>query len=91
MPAGLRVPEIPAALEHLWGWFCEISAARSGNGGGPNPIAFTEIEAWARLTGRRIRPRDVEAIMLLDGAFFAHLGEQDQKRRAAERAKGARA
>jgi hypothetical protein len=90
MPAALRLPDIPAALSHIWEWFCELSGARSGNGGGPNPIAYTEIEAWARVTGRLIAPRDVHGIMALDSAFFAQLAEQDRKRDAARRLQAAR-
>lgn len=90
MPQQLRLPPIPAALQHIWDWFCELSAARSGNGGGPNPIAFTEIDAWSRLTGRLLAPRDVQALMLLDQAFFTELAEQDRRREAARRAAAAR-
>jgi len=90
MPAALRMPDIPAALAHLWEWFSELHGSRAGNGGGPNPIAFTEIEAWSRLTGRLIQPRDVHAIMALDSAFFTELAEQDRKRDRAARMHGAR-
>lgn len=85
MPAGLRPPPIPAALSHIWGWFAEISAARSGNGGGPNPIAYSEIEAWARLTGRVPEPRDIHAIKLLDAELMRVWAEQDRKRAEARR------
>lgn len=83
MPQKLRVPDIPVALLHLWEWFCELSAARSGNGGGPNPISYSEVQAWARLTGRRPEPRDVQVIMMLDQEFFAELAEQDRRQQAA--------
>lgn len=90
MPERLRLPPIPAAFQHIWDWFCELSAARSGNGAGPNPIAWTEIEAWARLTGRLISPRDVQAIAALDQAYFTELSEQERRRDAARRAQAAR-
>jgi len=90
MPAGLRVPEIPAALAHIWDWFCELSFSRTGHGAGPNPIAYSEIEAWAVLTGRQPAPRDVRAIGMLDRAFFTELAEQERRRDAARRAQAAR-
>jgi hypothetical protein len=90
MPQKLRLPDIPAAVAHLWDWFCELSGARTGSSGGPNPIQFSEIEAWARLTGRALAPRDVQAIALLDQAFFAELAEQDRRRDAARRQQAAR-
>lgn len=90
MPERLRLPPIPAAVQHIWDWFCELSASRSGNGMGANPIAWTEIEAWARLTGRLLAPRDVQAIAALDQAFFTEQAEQDRRREAARRAQAAR-
>ena len=85
MPDGLAVPDIPAALAHIWEWFCDLHAARSGNGGGPNPISYSEIMAWSLLTGRAPAPRDVRAIMDIDAAFFSELAEQDRRRDAADR------
>lgn len=91
MPQRLRVPEIPAALSHVWDWFCELSAARSGNGTGPNPISYAEMAAWSELTGRPLAPRDVRAIALLDQAFFTEIAEQHRRRDAARaRETGAR-
>lgn len=87
MPARLRTPPIPAALAHVWDWFGELSAARTGNGAGPNPIPYSEIEAWARLTGRVLAVRDVRALAALDQALFTLWAEQD-RRRQAQQAKG---
>ena len=86
MPAALRVPPIPAALDYLWGWFCELSAARSSSANGPNPISFSEMAAWAALTGKALLPRDVRAIAQIDQALFIELAEQDRLREAARRA-----
>lgn len=90
MPAALRLPRIPAGLQHVWEWFGELSAARSGNGSGANPIAFSEIDAWARLTGRTPEVREVRAIMALDQALFTLWSEQDRRRDAARKAQEAR-
>lgn len=35
---------------------------------GPAPIAYQEIEAWARLTGKRPRPWEVGILKALDVA-----------------------
>lgn len=85
MPQKLRVPPIPAALDYLWDWFCELSGLRTGHGGGANPIQPSEIEAWARSTGRSPAPRDVRALLRLDQEFFSVLAEHDRKRDAARR------
>ncbi|MBF0375536.1 MAG: hypothetical protein HQL39_19265 [Alphaproteobacteria bacterium] len=57
---------MPAAVGHLWDWFCELNAARGGTGFGPAPVGHVEIEAWARLTGRGPSPWEVAALRGLD-------------------------
>lgn len=83
MPEGLKLPGIPDALAPAWGWFCELSAARSGGGAGPNPLAYSEIKAWAELTRRTLAPRDVEVIVRLDAALLRTWAEHDERRRKA--------
>jgi hypothetical protein len=90
MPAQLRLPPVPAALQHVWEWFGELSSSRSGNGGGPNPLSFVEIEAWARLTGRLPAPREVQAIMALDMELFTLWAEQNRRRETARKAQEAK-
>lgn len=38
---------------------------------GPQAISYQEIAAWARLTDRRLRPHEVEALMTLDAVTRA--------------------
>lgn len=72
---------MPPELTYLWGWFQELSATRGSNGFGPNPITYTEIGAWSRLTGRLIRPTEVRLIMTLDGLFRIAVSEASEQRR----------
>lgn len=57
----------------MWGWFCELSAARGGNGFGLSPISFTEIDAWARVTGERPTPWEVGLLRRIDTAILPKL------------------
>lgn len=44
--------------------------ARGSNGMTLNPISFTEIKAWAELTGTEITPKEVRLLKMLDGAVL---------------------
>lgn len=63
-------PPMPAAAAHVWTWFQDLNAGRSGNGFGPNPLSWSEIGEWTRLRG--IRPRDWElrALRALDALYL---------------------
>lgn len=61
---------MPEGFEYLWEWFRELDAARGSSGFGANPIAFVEIDAWARLTMRSPTPWDVRVLKQLDIAYL---------------------
>lgn len=56
----------PAEVEHIWRWYCDLGGARTSNGFGLNPLSFTEIQAYADLTGVRMTPWEVSIIKRLD-------------------------
>lgn len=70
-PEGLSEYECPDAAEHLWRWFLEVSRRRGSNGFGANPISYSELEAWSRLTETRLSALEVDWIMALDDARAA--------------------
>ena len=80
MPPGLDGPECPPAAAYLWQWYMEIAAARGGSGFGPNPLSFTEIEAWSRLTGNRPGPWETGTLRAFDDAFFRIREENDSRK-----------
>lgn len=53
-------------MAYLWGWFLELSMARSIGMDGPNPISFPDIDAWSRLRGVRLNQWELSAIRHLD-------------------------
>jgi hypothetical protein len=56
----------PLELEHIWRWYCELGSARTSNGFGLNPLPYTEIQAYADLSGIRMTPWEVGLIKRLD-------------------------
>jgi hypothetical protein len=62
--------ECPYALAHVWAWFLDISGSRTSAGFGMNPIAYSEIDAWARLTGQRPTAIEVGILKRLDRLYI---------------------
>lgn len=60
---------LPWALRHIWEWFHELAGRAGSNGFGPNPLSYTEIAAWARLTGRHPQPHEVQLLLRLHDAW----------------------
>lgn len=65
-------PSIPAGGELLWRWFTDLTAARGWGAAGPNPISFSEIAAYARLSNWPIEPRHVTVLQAMDREMLAH-------------------
>jgi hypothetical protein len=76
LSAGERVI-IPEAGALVWQWFCDLSAGRTWHMAGPNPIAYSEIEAYARLNRWPMRSDHVEAIRALDAVFIDHCSRRN--------------
>lgn len=70
---GRRLPEavapvrtLPVVLAHVWEWFTELAARRTGGPVGPNPITHGDIRAWAVTTGRDPTPEEVQLLCRMD-------------------------
>lgn len=63
----------PELVQYLFEWFLELSAQRSSNGFGANPLTFAECAAWATLTGREPSPWEVALLMRLDAVQLSAL------------------
>lgn len=70
-PAELDGPPVPPQVTHILEWFFELSSARTGNGFGPNPLTWTDFDAWARLMNRVVRPWEIEMLRALDRCYLA--------------------
>ena len=71
-------PVLPAALSYLWNHFAMLHRCRGNNGFGPNPISWSEMQAYCYMTGARLAPWEVEAIRLLDDEFLLSTVEDKQ-------------
>lgn len=71
-------PSVPIAGRRVWSIFLDLNAARSV-GFGPNPITYSEIEAWSRVRLEPVRPWELDIIRALDRAFLKASGEGGQK------------
>ena len=60
----------PEPVRYLWHAFCELSATRGNNGFGPNPLQWSEIEAWSRLDGQILSGFERTALLMLDRVFL---------------------
>lgn len=63
---------LPEAGRLLWRIFGEISATRTYNQAGPNPISHQEIAAYARLARWPLQPHHVAVLRAMDEAYLEH-------------------
>lgn len=59
-------PVCPEAMVGVWHWFLELHGARGAAAFGANPLGWTEIDAWARLTGIRPTRFELDCLLALD-------------------------
>lgn len=71
-------PPCPAAVLHLWGWWVELARGRRSGGFGPEPLGWSDIEAWSRLTGSLPRPHEVRVLLDLDREWLRAEGKRLQ-------------
>lgn len=63
-------PVLPEELAYLWLVWRELNAARSC-GMAANPISWTEIEAYQRVTGEPLSAWEARVIRTVDNAYMA--------------------
>lgn len=74
-----RAPDTGSGLLTVFG---QLSGTRSWHANGPNPITFTEIDAYCRLMSLPLRPEHVAIIQSLDNVWTSDFyGKRDQARR----------
>ena len=71
---------VPEAGKLLLAMFRELSEARTYSASGPNPIQWTEIEAWARLRRWPLSQQHLDIIRAMDLAWLEEArGEKPTK------------
>lgn len=72
--------------ELIWHWnlFFVLSRRRSGNGYGPNALAFSDIAAWQSLTGDELALWELDLITELDDIYLEVSSDRSRATRAAD-------
>lgn len=70
-------PIMPVELGYIWTWFLKLSRKRQ-NGMGANPIASTEVLAWAARQGVLMTPFENDVIDRLDELYLAKQYEKEE-------------
>ena len=70
LPPQLESVDIPCVVVYLWQWFCELSGGRGYAEYGPLPLTYSEILAWAQLTGTEPTSWEVDVLKTIDRAFI---------------------
>lgn len=74
-------PPYPHGFEYLWLWYIEVSAGRQSGMNGPNPISWSEIDSWSRMTRRHPQAWEVDIIKMIDGVFLGDVHDRQRKER----------
>jgi len=74
--AGGRL-DLPEGAGVLWQVFVALHETRGGGMGGPQPITFAEIEAYARLMRWPLAPHHVATIRAMDREWIQFVSRQD--------------
>jgi hypothetical protein len=75
----------PDQFEWLWIWFWELSTTRRQGPNGPDPITYSDIEVWSRLTGNILLREEIAIIRQMDDAFLSSLTEEYREQREREK------
>jgi len=70
LPRSEREPPFPLHDAYLFQIFQKLNASRSHNGFGYNPLSYTEIDAYKRLTGTALNAWQVDMLMYMDRIFL---------------------
>jgi hypothetical protein len=63
-------PPFPEPLTGYWESFLELHSARGSGEGGPDPLSFSEIKAWAELSNHAPSNRELTCIRTLDRLYL---------------------
>lgn len=74
--ATLTPPAFPEALAYLWSWWLDLCAARPEGQHGLAPLTYTDLHAWASLTGAEPTPWEVSALLSIDRTYRQHVRTQ---------------
>ena len=59
------IPDPPTALLHIWGMYLKVSARRQ-SGMGFNPITYTELDSFLRLSNLELKQWEIDLFFAID-------------------------
>lgn len=77
-------PEIPECAMHIWEWFWTLHSRRQSGFESPQPLTYSEINAWVTLTRTPVFPQEIDALIQMDSAFLSQQAENRAKQREAK-------
>jgi hypothetical protein len=77
--ARLEGPPIPESVEYLWGWLMELHGRSGAHMSGINPLSYSTVAEWARLTRTDVDTLEVRALMQLDAALLARTEDVEEE------------
>ena len=69
-------------MEHVWHWFWVLSERRQRGMSGPQPLQWTEINAWREMMRVMVLPEEIDVLLMMDSAWLEAVGqfrEEEQK------------
>jgi hypothetical protein len=82
-PVEDEAPPFPEVVAYLWGWFNEIIAGVPAGGMGPQVMTWSDLRAWADLTGEAVEPWEARALVRLGITRASVLSEEATKKHGA--------
>lgn len=76
MEEQLALPPFPEAVRYLWKAFWDLRSRRGGNGFGPSPLSWSDIDAYNRLTGAQFAPWEVQILTAVDDTWLVSFQDQ---------------
>jgi hypothetical protein len=69
-------PEVPQCAAHVWQWFHEVSSQRQT---GPESLSWSDLRAWAELSGSQPTPQEIGLLVAMDRAFVGAVRKQQKE------------
>lgn len=72
----LKGPAVPEILAYLMEWFYELSSGRRFGFSGPEPLGWSDIQAWDELTDRRLHKWEAQILKQLDNLWLNQVNDR---------------
>ena len=74
--AKLTPPPLPRSYVPVLGWFFQLHRRRGVGMHGEQPVSWTDMDAWSRMTGHQPTRDELQLLERCDMAYFAAKAER---------------